>query len=104
MEHLAFTVQGVGNRAFQNIKDLIKLMAVNDIIAIFCNFRVKRMLRGGHPVVKNNRIHLLHLPFVHIIHRSAFDYQDKKVKEVNVEQVTVKKSKESVYITVISYS
>ena len=38
VEGMALSVEGVGNRAFQNVKDFIKLMAMNDIIAVFRNF------------------------------------------------------------------
>ena len=37
-ENMALSVEGVGNRAFQNIKEFVKLMAMNNIIAVFRNF------------------------------------------------------------------
>ena len=37
-ENMVIPVEGVGNRAFQNVKDFVKLMAMNDIVAIFRDF------------------------------------------------------------------
>ena len=38
VENIAFSVERVGNRAFQNVKDFVKLMAMNHIVAVFRNF------------------------------------------------------------------
>ena len=37
-EDKGFSIEGVGDSAFQNIEDFVKLMAMNNIIAVFRNF------------------------------------------------------------------
>ena len=61
VENPGFTVESMGNGAFQNIENLIELVCMDNFIAVLGNFGVERMFRCGHPVVKNNKIHSLHL-------------------------------------------
>jgi hypothetical protein len=41
MQSAGLTIEGVGNGTFQNIKDLVETVTVNDLITVFCNFGVK---------------------------------------------------------------
>ena len=54
-----FTVEHVVDGAFEDVENLIKLVLVHHFIAIFCNFRIKGMLRCGHPVIQD---HVIQLP------------------------------------------
>ena len=57
VQHPCLPVQGVGDRALQNIEDLIELVTVNDLVTVFCYFGVKGMFRGGHPILQHDVVH-----------------------------------------------
>lgn len=87
-------VEGVGDGALQNIENLIELMAVNDFIAIFCDFGVKGLFRGCHPIFKNDMFHIctsLHSIFNYTLYTNVQNNQEEEKKKVNTEQVVAKK-------------